>query len=88
MVNAERKGSLQEKFQNKVDEIKRYKNEGNIRAKITQLRKTKQMWLKKFVYTLAMTTFVFWGAPTFVSVVTFGTCMLVGICCSITIDAK
>ncbi|KAK7839015.1 abc transporter c family member 3 [Quercus suber] len=26
-----------------------------------------------------MTTFVFWGAPTFVSVVTFGACMLFGI---------
>ncbi|QHO26594.1 ABC transporter C family member 3 [Arachis hypogaea] len=48
-------------------------------SKIIQLRKTEQMWLKKFVYTSAMTTFVFWGAPTFVSVVTFGTCMLVGI---------
>ncbi|XLR29413.1 hypothetical protein HN51_049306 [Arachis hypogaea] len=48
-------------------------------AKITELRKTEQGWLKKFVYTSAMTTFVFWGAPTFVSVATFGTCMLMGI---------
>ncbi|KAK8467191.1 hypothetical protein PHAVU_008G276201 [Phaseolus vulgaris] len=44
-------------------------------AKITELRKTEQGWLKKFV----MTTFVFWGTPTFVSVVTFGTCMIIGI---------
>ena len=28
-------------------------------------------WLKKFVYTFAMSSFVFWGAPTSVSVVTF-----------------
>ncbi|KAL1307152.1 hypothetical protein AAHE18_17G011500 [Arachis hypogaea] len=48
-------------------------------AKITELRKTEKGWLKKFVYTSAMTTFVFWGAPTFVSVATFGTCMLMGI---------
>ncbi|KAK7299953.1 hypothetical protein RJT34_10784 [Clitoria ternatea] len=48
-------------------------------SKITELRETEQGWLKKFVYTAAMTTFVFWGAPTFVSVVTFVTCMLIGI---------
>ncbi|KAK7857557.1 abc transporter c family member 3 [Quercus suber] len=48
-------------------------------AKIMKLRKTEAGWLKKYVYTSAMTSFVFWGAPTFVSVVTFGTCMLMGI---------
>nr|KYP56392.1 ABC transporter C family member 3 [Cajanus cajan] len=48
-------------------------------SKITELRKTEQGWLKKYVYTAAITTFVFWGAPTLVSVVTFGTCMLLGI---------
>ncbi|XP_068488807.1 ABC transporter C family member 3-like [Phaseolus vulgaris] len=48
-------------------------------SKITELRKTEEGWLKSFVYTSAMTTFVFWGAPTFVSVVTFGTCMFLGI---------
>ncbi|KAB1199134.1 ABC transporter C family member 3 [Morella rubra] len=41
-------------------------------SKIIELRKTEEGWLKKFVYTSAMTSFVFWGAPTFVSVVTFG----------------
>ncbi|KAK7839018.1 abc transporter c family member 3 [Quercus suber] len=44
-----------------------------------ELRTTEVGWLKKHVYTLAMTSFVFWGAPTFVSVVTFGSCMLMGI---------
>jgi ATP-binding cassette, subfamily C (CFTR/MRP), member 2 len=48
-------------------------------SKITALRDAEQGWLKKFLYTNAVTTFVFWGAPTFVSVVTFGTCMLIGI---------
>jgi len=48
-------------------------------SKITELRKTEEGWLKRFVYTSAMSTFVFWGAPTFVSVVTFGTCMFIGI---------
>ncbi|KAK7276929.1 hypothetical protein RIF29_18078 [Crotalaria pallida] len=48
-------------------------------SKINELRKTEQGWLKKYLYTSAMTTFVFWGAPTFVAVVTFGTCMLLGI---------
>ncbi|KAK7853535.1 abc transporter c family member 3 [Quercus suber] len=48
-------------------------------AKIMEIRKTEAGWLKKYVYTSAMTSFVFWGAPTFVSVVTFGTCMLMGI---------
>ncbi|XP_061993227.1 ABC transporter C family member 3-like isoform X1 [Rosa rugosa] len=48
-------------------------------SKIIDLRKTEAGWLRKFVYTSAMTTFVFWGAPTFVSVVTFVACMLLGI---------
>ncbi|XP_034677988.1 ABC transporter C family member 3-like [Vitis riparia] len=48
-------------------------------SKIVDLRKNETDWLKKYLYTSAMTTFVFWGAPTFVSVVTFGTCMLIGI---------
>ncbi|KAI0529340.1 hypothetical protein KFK09_001887 [Dendrobium nobile] len=47
--------------------------------KIAELRKNETNWLKKYVYTSAMTTFVFWGAPTFVAVVTFGTCVLMGI---------
>ncbi|KAI3966073.1 hypothetical protein MKW92_040610, partial [Papaver armeniacum] len=48
-------------------------------SKIVDLRKSEEGWLRKYVYTSAMTTFVFWGAPTFVSVVTFGACMLMGI---------
>ncbi|KAK6947041.1 ABC transporter type 1, transmembrane domain [Dillenia turbinata] len=48
-------------------------------SKINELRKKESGWLKKYVYTFAMSSFVFWGAPTFVSVVTFGACMLLGI---------
>jgi len=48
-------------------------------SKINEIRKIEEGWLKKFVYTSAMTSFVFWGAPTFVSVVTFGACILMGI---------
>jgi ABC-type multidrug transport system fused ATPase/permease subunit len=48
-------------------------------SKIIDLRKTETKWLKKYLYTSTMVTFVFWGAPTFVAVVTFGACMLMGI---------
>ncbi|KAK1281861.1 ABC transporter C family member 3 [Acorus calamus] len=48
-------------------------------SKIVELRKNETNWLKKLLYTEAMTTFVLWGSPTFVSVVTFGACMLMGI---------
>ncbi|EXC22155.1 ABC transporter C family member 3 [Morus notabilis] len=48
-------------------------------SKITELRKIEEGSLRTYLYTWAMTVFVFWGAPTFVSVVTFGTCMLLGI---------
>nr|AMP82923.1 ABC transporter C family member 3 [Catalpa bungei] len=48
-------------------------------SKIMDLRKVETGWLRKYLYTSAFTTFVFWGAPTFVSVVTFGAAMLMGI---------
>jgi len=48
-------------------------------SKIVELRNSENGWLKKYLYTSAITTFVFWGAPTFVSVITFGTCMIIGI---------
>ncbi|GLT57466.1 hypothetical protein SLA2020_304340 [Shorea laevis] len=48
-------------------------------SRIIELRSFETGWLKKFVYTSAMTSFVFWVAPTFVSVATFGSCMLLGI---------
>ncbi|KAJ4976248.1 hypothetical protein NE237_001354 [Protea cynaroides] len=48
-------------------------------AKIAEFRKVETSWLKKYVYTEAMVIFVFWGAPTFVSVVTFGACIFMGV---------
>ncbi|OWM77390.1 hypothetical protein CDL15_Pgr016787 [Punica granatum] len=48
-------------------------------SKIRELRGIEVGWLKKFVYTCALTSFVFWGAPTFVTVATFVACMLMGI---------
>ncbi|KAJ8644490.1 hypothetical protein MRB53_006238 [Persea americana] len=48
-------------------------------SKIIDLRKNEENWLKKFVYTSAMITFAFWGAPTFVAVISFVSCMLMGI---------
>ncbi|XP_006839138.3 ABC transporter C family member 3 isoform X1 [Amborella trichopoda] len=48
-------------------------------SKIVDLRKVELSWLWKFLYTSAMTTFVSYGAPSFVSVVTFGACLPMGI---------
>ncbi|KAI9071986.1 hypothetical protein K1719_046053 [Acacia pycnantha] len=48
-------------------------------SKVIELRKTEEGWLKKYFYTSAITIFVFLGAPTFVSVATFGTCALMAI---------
>ncbi|RWR73445.1 ABC transporter C family member 3-like protein isoform X1 [Cinnamomum micranthum f. kanehirae] len=48
-------------------------------SKIMELRKNEEKWLKKFAYTSATMMVVFWGAPTFVAVVTFVSCMLMGL---------
>ncbi|GMI65446.1 ATP-binding cassette C3, MULTIDRUG RESISTANCE PROTEIN 3, multidrug resistance-associated protein 3 [Hibiscus trionum] len=48
-------------------------------SKIFGLRNVEEGWLKRFVYTNAMTTFVFWVAPSFVSVATFGACIFLGV---------
>ncbi|XP_027340020.1 ABC transporter C family member 3-like isoform X4 [Abrus precatorius] len=48
-------------------------------SKIIELRKTEETWLKKFLVGTAVIRFLFHNAPTFIAVVTFGTCVLVGI---------
>ncbi|XP_051222895.1 ABC transporter C family member 3 [Lolium perenne] len=48
-------------------------------SKIIDLRKTEESWLKKYLYTSTVATFVFWGAPTFIAMITFGACMLLGV---------
>ncbi|QHO18811.1 hypothetical protein HN51_061541 [Arachis hypogaea] len=47
--------------------------------KIIQLRKAEEIWLKKFVIGSVIIRFLFFNAPSFVAVVTFGTCVLMGI---------
>ncbi|PON94078.1 ATP-binding cassette containing protein [Trema orientale] len=48
-------------------------------SKLVELRKTEAGWLKKCLYTWAMTSFVFSAAPAFISAATFVTCVLLGI---------
>ncbi|KAG5546677.1 hypothetical protein RHGRI_018748 [Rhododendron griersonianum] len=48
-------------------------------SKVTEIRKTETGWLRKFGNTGALTSFVFWGAPSFVSGATFGACLLLEI---------
>ncbi|KAJ4725239.1 ABC transporter C family member 3 [Melia azedarach] len=44
-------------------------------SKITELRKSEAGCLKKYLYTVVLSSFVLWGAPSFVSVATFGACI-------------
>ncbi|KAK3430193.1 hypothetical protein EUGRSUZ_E01720, partial [Eucalyptus grandis] len=47
--------------------------------KLESLRKIEYEWLWKSQRLGALSGFIFWGSPTFISIVTFGTCMLTGI---------
>ncbi|KAB1207771.1 ABC transporter C family member 3 [Morella rubra] len=44
--------------------------------KLLHLRETERSWLKRYLYTCSAVAFLFWASPTFVSVVTFGVCIL------------
>ncbi|XP_058084431.1 putative ABC transporter C family member 15 isoform X1 [Magnolia sinica] len=48
-------------------------------SKLGSLRKIESDWLWKSLRLSAISAFIFWGSPTFISVVTFGACMLMGI---------
>ncbi|KAI7739639.1 hypothetical protein M8C21_020491, partial [Ambrosia artemisiifolia] len=48
-------------------------------SKIIKLRDEEEGALKKYMYTLSVTSFIFWGAPIAVAVVTFATCLFAGI---------
>ncbi|CAH1444306.1 unnamed protein product [Lactuca virosa] len=48
-------------------------------SKIIKLRDEEENALKKYMYTLSFTSFIFWGAPIVVAVVTFATCLFFGI---------
>lgn len=47
--------------------------------KLESLRKIEYKWLWKSLRLGALSGFIFWGSPTFISIVTFGACMLMGI---------
>ncbi|KAK4592482.1 hypothetical protein RGQ29_016861 [Quercus rubra] len=47
--------------------------------RLESLRKIEYGWLWKSLRLSALSAFIFWGSPTFISVVTFGACMLMGI---------
>ncbi|KAM3389632.1 hypothetical protein ACQJBY_011653 [Aegilops geniculata] len=47
--------------------------------KLEALRREEHNWLWKSVRLTAFTTFIFWGSPAFISSITFGTCILMGI---------
>ncbi|GJU30628.1 ABC transporter C family member 3-like protein [Tanacetum coccineum] len=46
--------------------------------RIENIRNEESHWLYKFVFTMTMSAFVFWIAPTFVAIATFVTCILLG----------
>ncbi|TKY46997.1 ABC transporter C family member 3 [Spatholobus suberectus] len=48
-------------------------------SKIIRLRKSEEIWLKKFLAGTTITRILFQNAPTFIAVVTFGACVLMGI---------
>ncbi|KAF8379122.1 hypothetical protein HHK36_028551 [Tetracentron sinense] len=47
--------------------------------KLESLRENEFNWLWKSIRLTAISAFIFWGSPAFISVVTFGACMLMGI---------
>ncbi|XP_043696070.1 ABC transporter C family member 3-like isoform X1 [Telopea speciosissima] len=48
-------------------------------AKIIKLRNFETRWLKKLIYSSALTAFVYSSAPMFISMITFGFCIIMGI---------
>ncbi|KAK9065604.1 hypothetical protein SSX86_015005 [Deinandra increscens subsp. villosa] len=58
--------------------LKLYGWEMKFLSRIDDIRKDEAHWLYKFTFTMAISGFAFWVAPTFVTIATFGTCMLAG----------
>ncbi|XP_068661433.1 ABC transporter C family member 5 isoform X1 [Aristolochia californica] len=52
--------------------------EDRYRLKLEEMRNVEFKWLGKALYSQAFITFIFWGSPIFVSVVTFATSILLG----------
>ncbi|XP_021756470.1 putative ABC transporter C family member 15 [Chenopodium quinoa] len=49
------------------------------RHKLESLRNTESSWIWKSLRLGAVGAFIFWGSPTFISIITFGACLLMGI---------
>ena len=47
--------------------------------RLQEMRRVEQGYLRTYLYTSSAVTFLFWAAPTFVSAITFGTCLLIGV---------
>ncbi|KAL8143005.1 hypothetical protein V2J09_016037 [Rumex salicifolius] len=58
--------------------LKLYAWEDRYRLQLEEMRNVEFRWLRKALYSQAFITFIFWGSPIFVSVVTFGTSILLG----------
>lgn len=52
--------------------------EDRYRLMLEEMRNVEFSWLRRALYSQAFITFIFWGSPIFVSVVTFATCIFVG----------
>ncbi|KAF3777165.1 ABC transporter C family member 5 [Nymphaea thermarum] len=52
--------------------------EDRYRAILEEMRKVEFTWLQKALYSQALVTFIFWGSPIFVAVVTFATSIMLG----------
>lgn len=52
--------------------------EERYRLMLEEMRNVEFRWLRKALYSQAFITFIFWGSPIFVSVITFGTSILLG----------
>ncbi|KAK7394457.1 hypothetical protein VNO78_14985 [Psophocarpus tetragonolobus] len=48
-------------------------------SKIFQIRKTEEIWLKKYLVSTATIIFLLFNTPTFIAVVTFSVCVLIGV---------
>lgn len=53
--------------------------DGQFLHRLESLRNIEYGWLWKSLRLSALSGFIFWGSPAFISIVTFGTCMVMGI---------
>ncbi|KAM3753899.1 hypothetical protein ACB098_03G126900 [Castanea mollissima] len=64
---------MQKRLHSKIMEAK------DSRIRVTKLlhpRETERSWLKKYLYSSSAVAILYWASPTFVSVVTFGVCIV------------